>query len=317
MDPAIHLHWQHSAPVSAFAAAWSLLRGRTLMDSGLASSLAGPVERLRSALNDERIPLDSFWSHVLPLSAGAVSLREVAEVTLIKTIGRVEMPTRLERFHQALVEVKDAGVSALPHAQETPASGQGFLKQAWDYQGDALLRIVQAQTEAEVLVSEATVVMAYPVQGGGGAAYLPYNLVHIEAVADNPQPELPEVARLAWLLSMLNLDLPCFSDQVTPRLLPQVAALAMIPVTLAAAATIALTRYDEPLLGQALQAWLPTTEKVEEWSSLLFQWWDTYRSRRPALATALAGLEKLMTDSDLGANVDFGNNQSCHVYRDC
>jgi len=273
------------------------MAGRTLVDAGLAASLAAPVERLQSALNHEHIAGDAFWSHVLPLSASVTNPKEVAQVALIKTIGRVEMPARLERFHRALADVRNAGLSALPLDEGTSAKHQEPIKLAWADQGDGLLHAVAAQTEAEILVEEATVVMVYPAEGGGGAAYLPYNLVHIEAVADDPVPQLPEIMRLAWLLSVLNLDLPAYSDQVTPKSLPLVAALAMLPATMAAARTIALAPYDEAIICQAMQSWLATPDKAVAWSGFLLQWWETYQSMRPPLGTALAGLEKLLTAS--------------------
>jgi hypothetical protein len=266
-----------------------------LVDSGIAASLAAPVERLRSALNEEYISGDAFWSHVLPLSATVISIKEVAEVALIKIVGRAGMPTRLERFRQALVDVKEAAAAALTHVEQSSAVGQGFLKQAWAYQGDGLLHALRTRTEPEVLVEEAAVVLVDPVQGGGGAAYLPYNLLHIEAVAKDPVPELPEIVRLAWLVSVLNLDLPRYSELVSPKSVPLVAALAMIPVTLSAAEALALVRKDEMNMKRALSLWLPTAEKAEEWSALLLQWWQAYDSLRPPLGTALAGLEKMLS----------------------
>jgi hypothetical protein len=297
LKPAIQLNWQTSAAVSCFAAARVLMAGRTLVDSGLAASLAAPVERLQSALNDEHISGEAFWSHVLPLSASVTNLKEVAQVALIKTIGRTEMPARLEHFRRALADVRNAGLSGLPLDEETSAKHQERIKLAWAYQGDGLLHAVAAQTEPEILVEEATVVMVYPAEGGGGAAYLPYNLVHIEAVADDPVPELPEIMRLAWLLSVLNLDLPRYSDEMTPKCLPLVAALAMLPATVAAAAAIGLAPHDEAILRQAMQSWLATPEKTDAWSGFLFQWWEAYKSMRPPLGTALAGLEKLLAES--------------------
>jgi hypothetical protein len=102
---------------------------------------------------------------------------------------------------------------------------------------------------------------------------------HIAAVADDPVPQLPEIMRLAWLLSVLNLDLPAYSDQVTPKSLPLVAALAMLPATMAAARTIALAPYNEAIICQAMQSWVAAPEKAEASSGFLLQWFCSGRRR--------------------------------------
>ena len=45
----------------------------------------------------------------------------------------------------------------------------------------------------------------------------------------DPVADLPEVLRLAWLISQLNLDLPRFAENVSPLRRERVIALAMIP----------------------------------------------------------------------------------------
>jgi hypothetical protein len=134
--------------------------------------------------------------------------------------------------------------------------------------------------------------MVHPALGGGGTAHLPYNSVRLEAVGADPVAELPEVLRLAWLLSSLNLDLPCYSEQLRPGRLTQIAGLAMIPVLLSAAAEVGMDRALEERLPQTIALWMGTTENGT--AGILSAWWDSYRTRRPAWATALQALDQLL-----------------------
>jgi hypothetical protein len=296
----IALRWLTSVPVSCFHAAAVFLRKQPLADPLVSAALAAPAERLQAALLEERIPSELFWSHLVPLAADIGGIRELAEVTLTKTVGRQEAAPRVRRFRDLLAELKDAFGGVLPQLSEEWTTSIEPLQQRWNYQGPGLLGGVVHWTEPGILVDAATVVLVYPALRGGGAAHLPYNLLHIEAQPTDPVAELPEMVRLAWLLSQLNLDLPRYSESVRPSRLATVAGLAMIPITLAAAAEVQLARCDAEMIGLALQAWLAPANEAEAWTGTLCQWWETYCALRPAWATALQALDRLVEGTRTG-----------------
>jgi hypothetical protein len=125
-------------------------------------------------------------------------------------------------------------------------------------------------------------------------------LARVEAVPSDPVAELSEVLRLAWLVSMLNLDLPRYSETIPPSRLTQVANLAMIPIILTAAEAIPLAACDEPTLRSAVQTWLPVTDQAERLTATVSQWWEVYRTMRPAWADALQALDRLLTEGSSG-----------------
>jgi len=290
----INLHWSVSSSVSCFHAVEALLRKQVFVDSALAARLAAPAEKLQAALLEERVPAETFWAHLIPLSAGIGGSQELAEVVLTKTIGHAEALFRLRRFRDLLADLKSAFQAALPQAHEQIAPLIEPLRQRWTYHGPGLLGGVANWTEPGVLVDEASVVLVHPALGGGGGAHLIYNSVRLEAVGDDPLPELPEVVRLAWLLSMLNLDLPRYSEGLPSHRLAKAAALAMLPVVLTAAGELQLVGGDEKTRARALEVWLSTADGAESSASTLEEWWDAYVSMRPAWATALQALDRLL-----------------------
>jgi hypothetical protein len=193
--------------------------------------------------------------------------------------------------------LKLAYVKALPGLDGTLARAIEELRPRWDRRGVAVLTGVANGTEPAVLVEEATVAVVHPALGGGGTACLPYRTACLEAVPADPVAELPEVVRLAWLLGQLNLGVPRYADGVRHHPPATVAALAMVPVVLAAAEMPELARCDGPTIGLAVQAWLrPAAEDAETWAAVLTEWWEVYRTLRPAWATALQALDQLLAE---------------------
>jgi hypothetical protein len=294
----IDLHWQASVPASCFHAAETLQRWPAVVEPALHAAITRPAEELQRALREEHIVPEVFWSHVIPLAADNRGMKELGAVTLTKVLGRNEVPTRLLCFQGLLTDLMRAFTVALPDLPPTLAACIEPFRRRWQDHGRALLAGVARWTEPEVLVAEATVVFVHPTRGGGGNAHLPYNLARIEAVRADPVPELPEVLRLAWLLSMLNLDMPRYSDGITPHRLTTVAGLAMMPVVLSAAEGVGLSKYDEETLALAFRAWLPPDDAPEAWRTTVQQWWDVFRTMRLPWPEALKALDRLLVEGE-------------------
>ena len=288
------LNWQASAMVSCLHAAEAWLRTPARIDPALARALATPVGALQAMLQEEGVVPDSFWSQVVPLAAGILSLHELTIVTLTKVMGRAQALPRAARICGLLGDVKNAFLGAVSHPDTETVSARAALPQRWSYRGQKLLSRVVAWTDPGILVDEATIIMVFPVLGGGGSAHLPYNSVHIETVPVDPHVGLPEVLRLAWLLSALNLDLPRYCENLRPNRLTQIAGLAMVPVILTAATELGLECPISKRLGQAIEEWVGSPEKAEAWADILRVWWESYRTVRPAWATALQALDRLL-----------------------
>jgi hypothetical protein len=288
------LHWQDSTLVSCLHAAEACLRTPSRMDPTLVRALTPPASALQATLVGEGVSPDAFWSHAIPLAATIQSLHELAEIALTKIVGRAGALPRAGRVCGSLNDVKSVFLAAVLQPEEKTASARDALQQRWNCLGQGLLNGIVRWTEPDVLVEEASIIMVYPVLSGGGSAHLPYNSVRIEAVSGDPVAELPEILRLAWLLAPLNLDLPRYSDDLRPNRLALLAGLAMVPVVLSAATELGLDCSIQTRLTQALEVWLGTPEQTEAWGEILRVWWETYCTLRPAWATALQALDRLL-----------------------
>jgi hypothetical protein len=289
------INWLPGVTAGCFYTAELLLRDRPPADPALAAALADPARRLRKALEEERVPAGTFWHHLVPLAAGIGCTHELAEVALVKTLGRTGAEARLGRFSGLLHDLKLAYVQALPGLEETLGRAIEELRPGWDRRGVAVLAGVANATEPGVLVEEATVALVHPVLGGGGTACLPYRTACFEAVSADPVAELPEVLRLAWLLGQLHMGMARYAEAVRHNPPATVAALALVPAALAGAELPELACCDAATIGLAVQEWLrPAAEEAEAWTAVVVEWWDVYGTMRPAWATALQALDELL-----------------------
>ena len=159
--------------------------------------------------------------------------------------------------------------------------------------GPGLLQSIARWTDPRMIAQQAQVILVHPSLGGGGSAHLPYNNVLIEAVLTNPVAELPEVLRLGWLLSQLNLDLPVFSETIHGKRLPHVAELAMIPVTLQGGGRTGAAATQPDTIDLALNSWHVVTPPDTDPVDILWRWWGTYVETRPRWDIAFTALDRM------------------------
>jgi len=295
----IQLRWIASTSASGYHAADALMAGRRLADVDLAAALAEPSASLATALDDSAVDRQQFMRHLLPLSAGIHVCRELAQVALTKTIGRARQEDVIDRVVGPLSEIQRAAASAKPGLTDELTLRGEPLRMQWEARGSGLLKETARLTDPAVMVAAADVVLVFPATGGGGRAHLAYNSVRIEAVLADRVPGLPEVLRLGWLLSMLNLDLPTLGERIGLRRLRQIAPLAMLPAVLMAAEIVELARYDEATLQMALAAWqndLPPAVAGDSETALrtIRDWWQTHTEGGAGFSVALAALDQMI-----------------------
>jgi hypothetical protein len=290
----MEMHWRVSFSASCLHAAEAISCGQLIADARLAEAITEPAQELRREIVNAGLPRATFWRHLVGLGATIDNNRQLTELAIRKTIGAQQRnDTLATELAGHIAEIEMAVRQAFPDMLEELTLRCKPLREQWEARGPGLLRSMASWTDIGLIAPRADVVLVYPALGGGGVAHLPYNNVRIEAVLANPDPQLPEVVRLGWLLGQLNLDLPVFSESIHGRRLPHVAELAMLPVALQAAEDVELTEVDETSLGRALQTWHVVTPPDLDPVDVLQRWWGTYLETRPRLDIALAALDRM------------------------
>jgi hypothetical protein len=305
---ATELRWIASLPASALCAAEAILNAQQPAIPRIAAELNSPAKNLQTAITECHLEPGRVLPHLIALAAGIPQLHELAEVALTKTLPREQARLHAPRVAEAVRQVVAACRQATPEMLEELTVRAGPIRNQWDAKGPGLLAAVGRLIGSKWLVDRADVVLVYPVLGGGGTAFPQYNTVAFEAVLTDPVARLPEVVRLAWLVSQLSCDRPDFHEQLGPPSefkdfwtrdrLESLAGLAFVPTALAAAEELELTNCDLPTLEIAITSWtrnLVGNSPIA--AGILFDWWTTYRNRGSKWNVALSALIQMASEN--------------------
>jgi hypothetical protein len=296
----IDLRWLVSTPASSLHAAAAMIGGAALVDRKSHAAIESETNLLRQDLVNAAIPPERFFEHAIPASTQFDSPARLVEVVLTKILGPSDASGSVGALARRLVALQAAFDESNPAALDELELRSGPFRDQWEARGPGLMATLSRLTAPELLVESADAILVQPVLGGGGVAHPLYNSVRIEAVLANPMAELPEIARLGWLLSQLKLDLPKYQENLPPGRLLTIGPLAMIAPALAAAAEVELGRLDVSTLSTAVRAWSGASAD----SAILMQWWETYQTDRPDWTVALGALSRMLGPEPPEAQVD-------------
>jgi hypothetical protein len=305
----MELTWRASESTSALYAATCLLQGYKSADPRLVEEFAPAVEFVAAEFATCGVAADPLMPLMTGLAAsGAENNRQLVEQSILRLFGKERASgAPLDRLAGCVSGMR----SAFQKAYSSPSDDRAAalvdelllrgrpLQELWEARGPGMLHFVGKLTESDVLAERASVVLVYPVVGGHGIAHRPLNTVSFEAVLANPDEQLPETIRLAWLLAQLNLDLPKFAEPLGTLRRERVGALAMIAPVLAAAEYVELARLSGDSIQQSLRAWRLLDDSAGDdrafaVSTTIMNWWKTYEQSSSPWTVALASLEQML-----------------------
>lgn len=289
------LQWKSSAAASCWHTVEQVAEGRRLVQPEWSEVMHEPLAALAAASRATPAELHELLNHLIPLSAGVRGDAELAQVALSKAFGPGRAAQCVEPVAAALRRARLAFDTQAGDVQGELELRRAPLEQQWAARGPGLLASVGRLAEPELLSESADVLLVLPVLGGGGAAHMRYNAIHIEAVLADPEPSSPEVLRMGWLLAMLNLDLPRYSDHFRRDRLHLLARLALVPVLLAAGEEVELTRCDQATIETALRAWhVGQPSHHAALAEMLLAWGQTYHDSQTPFGLALRALDQMV-----------------------
>jgi hypothetical protein len=292
------LRWLVSFSSSCLHAADAIAQGWELVDPRLAEPLWMPAIALRDEILAAHLPAPRVWQVLTAFAHQIENNRELAVMSLRKTIGWAAQHEALaQRLAAWIAALENAALQAVPQMVDELSLRSGPIRQLWEACGPGLLRHVGELTDERLIVENADVVLVQPVLGGAGAAHLMNNSVRLEAVLTNNVAGLPEVVRLAWLVAQLHVDAPLFSEKIVADRLPRIASLALLPAVLQAASELELCRIEPATLAQAIDAWRIDREHADTTAEIVGLWWETYCTSPTAWATAMMALDQMLCRS--------------------
>lgn len=291
------LVWKTSPSATCLHTAACFAEGLPIADESVAAEMGGPIEQFLAELELCDWPSLEVLPTLTALASEIGNNRQLAQQTATRLWGRESTSEdRISRVAGAASDLEAALQRFLPNAEEELAVRVRPLREQWESRGPGLMRQIARLSDERLVAPTAEVVLVTPIVGGHGRAHLFCNRVTFEAVLVNPNPQLPETLRLAWLLAQLNQDLPALSEHLPRTRLSEVAALATLPLVLAAAEMVELAQLDAGTLQAALECWHFSPELPGDVDSRLLDWWRTYAARDTRWAVALKALDALLAE---------------------
>ncbi|REJ65973.1 MAG: hypothetical protein DWQ31_15970 [Planctomycetota bacterium] len=285
-------------------AAAVILHGRRIADEQLAGALQASAQLLHQEID---AVAESPWrllQELIPLSASIDNNRQLTETAVSKAFGPDSVnETTVTHIAGAVAELEAAFRGHAPEALAELETRGRLLREQWETRGPGMLHVIERLAPEPLLVEQADVVLVQPVSGGDGEAFLRMNRVTMEGVLADAEAKLPEVVRLGWLLSTLNLDVPVLGETVPGSRLPWISKLAMLPLAMQAAAEVEWCQDDPANIELAVARWIPGRDDASRVSGVVNKWWDTYQAARPRWSVAMAALDRALSEQSLAPTV--------------
>jgi hypothetical protein len=287
------LQWTFNSRPTAIHAAAGLDAGFTPVDTDLVGAIAQPLVGAVDRLRGLDVDRPTFWQQLIVAAASTDSMAQIVTTAVGRALGPVRAPMVHIELTDLISAITNRASAYLVNPPELELRSQPLQLQ-WQTYGPGLLRLIAGRTDQKLMVDQARLIVVQAVFGGGGSAHLHANAAHIEAMMVNPDESLPEVLRLAWMISQLHNDLPMFSESINRRQLPTVSGLAMLPATLEAAAELGLAIFNRGQLERAIAAWLTFAGDRALAAEIVDTWWHTARGGGYAWDTALQALDRML-----------------------
>lgn len=280
----MHLHWKPNLSTSALHAAEACWKyPQAISDPEIYSAMRPYAERLGAWIAELPVSdLQGFWDTLVVTGSAIESNRELACAVLEHVSLHDADGSRASLLAGLITDVEAAFRQLFPRYIEQSSFRFRPLQDQWLGYGRGLMTQWQRLTRRDSLAEACTILGLQPVMGGYGKSHPDHGLVCVEAVLTNARPELPEVIRLAWLLTQIEKPVGLFTHLESTSL-TSLSPLALIPPILAAGQELELTKCDLAMTALAIQHWrvamtnlafianLPTFQIAE----MLLNWWGS------------------------------------------
>lgn len=284
---------------SEFSAAWATFVVATsapCTDPKTEALLITPVADINSRLLSASIDVSKFWNHYLDERLADEDLSNAATSALLAAgCNEMQLDQTAKTIANRLTDARAAFFGRYPKLSEQLDLRGRPLRERWDTYGEGLLRGVERQiwnnSPPEDWWTTRTIGwLTQPIVGGQGGIGVDGDSspgrFWVEAMLTDADPAVPEVLRVAWLMTSLAIENHTRGRSTdTGLMLPW--QYASVPLVLAAAADVELVGGPELPIERAMAMWkfgdAATATKVAAW-------WRDFTANPQPLPVALRKL---------------------------
>jgi len=293
------IRWKTDSALSTLHAARCAAMGFSITDRNLEESLIPPVTAINERLLSASVDVPQFWKGMLQEivrseSLANDSLVQSAEIVLTDS-GCSEL--QADQTGRAIVrKIDDCRLlmtKRFPRLEDQLELRARPLRDHWDSVGPGLLKQIAKQIWQDSVPKtwwppRLTALLVQPIRGSDGGFDSSDSKIWIEAMLTNANPIIPEVLRVAWLMTRVAIEQHLKKKAVAQTGLFEAWNYAAVAITLNAAAELELIAAERLPIADAISLW--RISENPRLGNLIDVWWQGFASNPTPLPVALKSL---------------------------
>ncbi len=296
MASPVTIRWVKQPELSAAHSAYIVATGAPCVDQKTEQLLVSPVTGINTRLISSSIDIGMFWQRYRSgIIANDDSNRACAKALLSAGCSEFQVEQTAKAISSLLSECRLSFSRRFPKLGDQLELRARPLKQHWEMVGPGLLGNIQRQVWGDSLPDDwwptrVDGLLVQPMRGGDGGYDTLAGKFWIEAMLTDVDPAVPEVLRVAWLVTQLAIE-SHFRDKSGDQTLARAWSLASVPLVLTAAAQLDLIQGEKLPIRAAIDLWHLGGEEV---SGKLELWWQRTQDAPTPLPVALKEFDRML-----------------------
>lgn len=290
------VRWRYDLQLSVIHAAYVVATDSVCSDARTQAALVQPATNLNNRLLSASIDVAEFWHQLISQHLDDGGNARALEVALLQAgCSELQLEQTAGAIANCLGECRLAFQKRFPKLTEQLKLRSKPLRDGWDKMGQQLLdniarTIWKDDPPDEWWPPRVDGLLVQPLRGGDGDFDVASRTFWIEALLSDIDPEVPEVLRIAWLLTQLAIELQ-MREKSSETVTGMPWSLAAIPIVLSAAGEMGLSSGDMLPIAPACSLWRigddSTAQTVQKW------WLQWLHSDSP-MPVALKALDRML-----------------------
>ena len=300
------IRWVSHPELSAAHAAYLVASRVQCNDQKTEQTQIQPVTEVNNRLFASAVDVSQFWQQYLLQILSDVPLERACGVALLSA-GANEM--QVDQTTKAIVNRMSDARLAFNHRYPKIAEQLDLrarpLRERWETYGPGLLNQVGKQIWGDSppedwWMPNVTALMVQPIRGGDGGCDASSSRLWLEAMLTDVDPRVPEVLRVAWLVTAMAIE--NYTRQTSGDLrLMRPWSLVSVPLVLKAGSEMELFRGDELPICEAMKVWRFGDEQVAE---IVSQWWTLQSDSSAPMPARLQRLDEMLPQGSPRVDVE-------------
>ncbi len=296
MAAKVKIRWQADPQLSGLQAAYIVATGAACADHKTEVALLQPITEINSRLVSASLDIGKFWQQLLAEYVFDSSQSKACEIALtIAGCSELQLEQTARVVENRLSECRIAFQKRFPKLEQQLDLRGRPIRDQWETFGPGLLSQIAKMIwiespPADWWPARVDGLLVQPMRGGDGGFDGEASKFWIEALLTDADPAVPEVLRVAWLLTQLAVQTHTRerSSEIAESLPWEIAS---VPLVLRAGRELEIIKTDTLPIATAMQLWnLGSDREVK----IVQQWWRERQSSSAAMPVDLKRLQGML-----------------------